>query len=466
MVKRKMFKMLAVLLAVFVVTGSLVGCGNKNASKDGKIHFSVSNWPVKEGPSLDAANRRKQLFEEKYPNMVIEPDTWVLDLETLYPKAEAGLLPTVFQAPFTEVKKLVDGGYVYDIKSVLKDNGLEGKFSDRFYQIAEYDGKIVGYPLSMYMLGLSYNVKLFEEAGLMKEDGTPKQPKDWFEVAEFGKKIKEATGKAGFIIPTANNAGGWFFTNIAWSFGVDFMEQREDGTWEATFDTPEAVEALQFIKDLKWKYDIFTNNTLIPQEEYYKEYAVGNVGMIMSPGDISNSIKKYAMPIDEIGAMAIPAGPKRHVALLGGSIYPISASATKEQADAAVKYLLEINSPIVTDNYKTVYNDAIAQKLDGGVVGIDKLSIWSDDTEVGKYEAEVNEKNRNININHVKLYNESLKSTTIEIQPEEPICCQDLYGLLDNCIQRVLVDKDADCAELIKNANRDFQINFLDKTTY
>ena len=94
----------------------------------------------------------------------------------------------------------------------------------------------------------------------MEADGTSKQPKDWMELVEFAKIIKHKTGKAGFIIPTTNNCGGWFFTNIAWSFGTDFMEQREDDTWEATFNTPETIEALQFIKDLKWKYDVFSNN--------------------------------------------------------------------------------------------------------------------------------------------------------------------------------------------------------------
>ena len=40
---------------------------------------------------------------------------------------------------------------------------------------------------------------MFEKAGLMNADGTPMQPKDWDEVVKFATKIKEATGKTGWL---------------------------------------------------------------------------------------------------------------------------------------------------------------------------------------------------------------------------------------------------------------------------
>ena len=465
--KNKLFKVTALVMSLVMTAGVLVGCGKGKESTDGKVHISVAGWPSKEGASLDEANKKKAEFEAEYSNIVIEPDTWQLDMQTFYPKAEAGMLPNLFTVHFTEIDKITDGGYAYDITEVLKDNGFEGKFSQRALDTVTRDGKVMAFPYSMYMLGLAYNTKMFEAAGLMEADGTPKQPKDWMELVEFAQKIKKATGKAGFIVPTTNNNGGWFFTNIAWSFGTDFMEQREDGTWEATFDTPETVAALQFIKDLKWKYDVFGSNTLMTADECYKEYAVGNVGIILSPGDIQNKTSKYGMPIDEYGLMAIPKGPARHVSLLGGGVYCISANSTKEQADAAIKYVMKSYNYELTDAYKESYlrttNTTLAE---GGIIGPDVLNIWAGDTDVRKYQNEVRNQYCNINMNAVRLYNESLSDATLEIQAEEPMCCRDLYGILDNCIQRVLADETADCAEIIKNANRDFQVNFLDKVTY
>jgi hypothetical protein len=37
-----------------------------------------------------------------------------------------------------------------------------------------------------------------------------------------------------------------------------------------------------------------------------------------------------------------------------------------------------------------------------------------------------------------------------------------LYALLDNCIQAVIEDKDADVHQLLADAANDFQINYLD----
>ena len=45
-------------------------------------------------------------------NIEIVPDVWKFDLRTFYPKAEGGMLPDVYAAPFTEVDKLLDGGYI------------------------------------------------------------------------------------------------------------------------------------------------------------------------------------------------------------------------------------------------------------------------------------------------------------------------------------------------------------------
>ena len=465
--RKRLFKLTAMVMSLALASSAMTGCSNKKESADGKVHISVAGWPSKEGAALNNSNAKKAAFEAEYPNIVIEPDTWQLDMQTFYPKAEAGMLANLFSVHFTEVKKITDGGYVYDITEVLKDNGFEGKFSQRAIDTVTQDGKVMAFPYNMYMLGLACNTKMLEAAGLMEADGTPKQPKDWNEVAEFAQKIKKATGKAGFIIPTTNNCGGWFFTNIAWSFGTDFMEQREDGTWEATFDTPETVEALQFIKDLKWKYDVFSNNTLISLDEYYKEYAVGNVGMIISSGDIQQHTRKYGMPKEEYGLMAIPKGPARHVALLGGGVYCVSGKSTKEQADAAVKYIKKSYTYELSDEYKETYMRTINTTLEeGGIIGPEKINIWAGDTDVRKYQDEVRNQYCNINMNAIKLYNDSLNDDTIEVQEEEPMCCQDLYGILDNCIQRVLADENADCAELIKNANRDFQVNFLDKVTY
>ena len=297
----------------------------------------------------------------------------------------------------------------------------------------------------------------------MEADGTPKQPKDWNEVVEFAKQIKEKTGQPGIVLPTTDRSGGWIFTSVAWSFGVNFMQQQDDGKWKATFNTPEAAEALQWVKDLKWKYDLLPSNTLIDGEEWYRIFGTGNAGMSIMAGDYPKRVVSYGMRPEQVGIMATPAGPKAHVTLLTGDVNAVSSKATDNQVDAAMRWIKTISTYEATDEFKKNTEDSIKKDLaDGKLVGIKVFSPWKNDASAVKFEHELIDKYSNANPNHVRLYNEFVANCPIELRAEEPVCCQELYAVLDNCIQEVLTNENADCAAVLEKANSDFQHNSLD----
>ena len=65
------------------------------------------------------------------------------------------------------------------------------------------------------------------------------------------------------------------------------------------------------------------------------------------------------------------------------------------------------------------------------------------------------------------MYNDFISNLgDCELRPEEPVCAQELYGILDSCIQEILTNKDADISELVRKANKDFQANYLDNVDY
>ena len=462
--KKAMLKMVASILSTVMLCTWFAGCGKNATDKDeqGRTMISVGSWPSSEGESVDKMNARKARFEEANPDVVITPDTWAFERQTFYSKAAGGQLPTVYMAGFTEIPEIIGSGYSSDLTEVLKKRGYEGKFNEAIVDVLSEDGKIMAFPTMAYILGMAYNVEMFEAAGLMEADGTPKQPKDWNEVVDFAKKIKEATGKPGLVLPTAGNSGGWIFTSIAWSFGVDFMEKDADGKWKATFDTPEAAEALQFIKDLKWKHDVIPANTLVNGEEWYKQFATGNGAMTITAGDYPRRVVKYGMTPEQVGMMATPAGPKRHVTLLGGEVLCVKEGATEDQIDAAIRWIETAYNYSLTDEYKKNAVESIESQLnDGRHVGIKSMSPWNVNTEaLAWYHSYIDEKT-NANINHVKLYNDFVANCPADVQPEEPVCAQELYAILDSCIQEVLTNKDADCATVMKKANSDFQANYL-----
>ena len=369
----------------------------------------------------------------------------------------------MFKGAFTEVPEIINMKYSEDLTNALKKHGYEGVFNKKIQEIiSDEDGKIVVFPSNTYILGTAFNVDLLRAAGYVAEDGTPHQPKDWNELVEMAVKIKETTGKAGIVLPTANGTGGWIFTSIAWSFGVDFMEKDTDGKWHATFNTPEAAEALQFIKDLKWKYDVLPANALIDYHEWYKILGVGGAAMTITSGDYPWNVAKYGMKPEQVGMMAIPAGPKRHVTLLGGEIWSVKAGATKDQVDASVRWLKTEFDHALTETFKKTTEEAVARDLaENRHIGIQKLSPWNNDAESLKWYNEYIAEKSNGNPNHVKLYNDFVANCPIEIQPEEPVCCQELYIILSGCIQEVLTNQDADVVAVLEKANSDFQNNYL-----
>ena len=461
-------KIIVTLLAAAMATSMMASCGNNNGGdENGQVTLSVGSWPAKEGANLDRMNKLKENFEAEYSDIKISPDTWTFDLKTFYPKAEAGMLPDIFEAHFTEFQKLTDGDYVADLTSVMKETDYYDNLNPRLRDLVTKNGKVYALPINAYSVGLSYNTKLFEQAGYMNADGTPKQPKDWYEMAEMAKHIKEVTGVPGFVLATSSNNGGWFFTNIGWSFGVDFMEQDKDGKWKATFDSQEAINALQFVKDLKWKYDCVPANTIIDQAEAQKLYATGGAAMVLD-GPLDSRVVKYEMDVNDFGMMAIPAGPAKHVSLLGGTIVAIPKKASDTTISAAFKWFaFKGDNFVLTDAAKETSEKGYQQNVaDGQPVGIKPLSPWSGESESVKHRNEMIDKYCNINLNHVKLYNDALTGSEVELQAEEPVCAQDLYGILDNIIQQVYTDQNADCAALIKQANDDFQKNYLDKMDY
>lgn len=470
MKKEQIKKIASVAVSAVLAVSMLASCGpsSKNKTADGKTIITVGDWPQKEGTDKDNIEEAKAKFETANPDVEIQPDAWTFDLQSFYAKAAGGKLPTVYKTNFTEASQIIDSGYSSDITAALEKYGLADKFNEDILKLVSKDGKIFAFPYAAYAFGMAYNVDLMEQAGLMEADGTPKQPKDWNEVAEFAVKIKEATGKPGIAFPTASNYGGWIFTPLAWSYGVSFMEKDSDGKWKATFDSPEAAEALQYVKDLKWKYDVLPSNSIVTGDDYYKIFGTNGAGMIVAAGDVPNMLTQYDMKPEQIGMMAMPAGPKKHVTLMGGNLYAVSQAADEDQIDAAVRWIMNGSNPELTDEVKAGNEKEISKKLDDNqLVGIKLMSVWNGRADSKKFSDELIEKNANANINHVKLYNDFMADMgECELRAEEPVCAQELYSILDSCIQAVLEDENADCAEVLKKGCSDFQQNYLDNLDY
>ena len=238
------------------------------------------------------------------------------------------------------------------------------------------------------------------------------------------------------------------------------MEQDENGKWIATFDSPEMIEAMQFLSDLKWKYDILPPNILMDRDEMDEVFGKGQIAM--KEGTDAGSTPKmqsYGISKDSIGCGPILAGPKGRYSQFGGNVYMFSKEATDAEIEAAFKWIDFIgDGSNVRDDYEENLRADIEARLAEGY-GIDKphFQLWTAG-EKNEIQNRLYDEYANVN----EKYIVDMIPEDLVMNAEPPICGQQLYAAVGSVMQEVLNNKNADIPALIKQCAADFQSDYLD----
>ena len=456
----------AALAAALVLSAAGCGGGEKNTAttEDGKTLISVGAWP-KEDTNKELYDHYmdiKTRFEAANTDISIQPDTWTFSVDSFMAKAASGNLPVLYEGYFTECNRIVNAGYCADLTEAAEKYGYDTQIKEQLKSLVMKDGKYYAIPKSSYVMGLYINKKLFEQAGLVNEDGSVMIPETYEQLAEFAGQIREKTGQGGIAVNTANGQGGWNFLNIAWAYGTEFMKQDENGKWQATFDSPECVAALQYIKDLKWKYNALPESSFITGTEQQKFFASDQAGMFIGTPPQDELVTQYNMSTEDICIATLPSGPAGRYAQVGGVISFIRSDATPEQIDACFRLIDFANWGYgIDEDAKTSMEGDYRVRAEKGLpVGFYQYSPWSDSNERTEYGHSIIDKYANIPAENITTFNDPPED--LQLKPEEPVACQELYTVLDSCIQEVIVNENADCAQLIKTAAQNFQKDYLD----
>ena len=432
--------------------------------------ITLGNWPADTAPDAEKAlfEGYKATMAKQYPNVTLVPDYYSYTLSNYVSMAKGNTAPSIFQPPFTDPQLLISQHLVGDVTDALKEFGVLEQFSPSYVEmLADENGRIYGLPRDGYVLGMHINIDLFRQAGLMTEDGLPKYPRTLQEMAEYGQIIREKTGKAGLVFPASETYGGWLFTNIAWNFGCvgdSALEyQDEDGRWVCNFTSPECVAAMEFIRDLQWKYNIFNADaTTTDWAGAHSLLGTGEAAMNFAADDsVDQPTANKGLPVEDFALIPFPSGPAGRYALAGGTCYMFAPNITHDQSIALMAYLKVIGKlPFLDDDIIAGMRADYAAKRDRGAPVIPALSAWTDEG-YNQAKADIIKEYSNVDM---RLYNDffdSISQGTITLKSEEPVFAQQLYRELTAVIQRMITREGADVMKALQKAQDSFQ-EYLD----
>lgn len=444
----------AAAFAVAALAVSLTGCSTDStptaSASSGPITLRVvSLIPGSDQAAFDAFDARVAQFEAANPNITIQPEEYEWTGPTFTAQLAGGTLPDVYTIPFTDGLTLLANGQLADITTEFNKLPYATMFNPNVLaQVQDSKGEVYGVPTAAYGSALHYNRALFTAAGLNPD----KPPTTWDEVRADAKAIADATGQAGFSEMAANNTGGWQLTVATYARG-GLMEVQNGDTITVTTDNPATEKALAYLHDLRWTDNSMGSNFLLDWGTINQAFGAGQVGMYTSGSDIyTNLVQSQSMNPDDYGVTVIPLEGAKAGTLGGGTIAAVNVKTDAAHQAAAVQWIDFYYMQRLINQDQAVA-DAKTLVASDQPVGVPALPIFDKAT----YDTSLEWIAPYINVpqDQVKYFTDKIFDQPLV--PEPKAHTQELYAALDNVVQAVLTDQNADYDTMLKDINSQIQ---------
>ncbi|WP_449349487.1 ABC transporter substrate-binding protein [Streptomyces shaanxiensis] len=414
-------------------------CGSGDDSASGKTRITVNCMPPKSA-EVDRRFFEQDIasFEKQNPDIdVVAHDAFPCqDPKTFDAKLAGGQMEDVFYTYFTDARHVVDINQAADLTPYVKELKSYGTLQRQLRDIYTVDGKIYGIPRTGYSMGLIYNKKLFEKAGLDPEQ----PPATWAELREDAKRIAAlGDGTVGYADYSAQNQGGWHFTAELYSQGGDVVSA--DGK-KATVDTPEGHAVLQNLHDMRWTDDSMGSKQLLVINDVQQLMGSGKLGMYLSaPDNIPILVKEKGGNYKDLALAPMPGGKGT---LIGGDGYMVDKKASPDQIRAALKWL---DHMFLTPGSGFLGDYARAKEADAPV-GLPEPRLFTGAADTK--DQQVKKANANVPVENYQAFLDGNQNLDMKIEPPH---AQQIYSVLDGAVSAVLTKKDADIDQLLKDAS-------------
>ncbi|HWM06891.1 MAG TPA: extracellular solute-binding protein [Actinophytocola sp.] len=431
-----------VLAAALGLAGT--ACGTEDdggdAGSGGKVAITVNGQPPKTQPfERKIFDEDVAAFERDNPDVDVQPREGFMDPKTFSAKLAGGQLEDVFYVYLTDPANLIARRQAADITDYVADVPYVEDLQPELKEIFTADGRLYGLPTANYSMGLLYNRKLFTQAGLDPDQ----PPSTWDEVRAAAKKIT-ALGKntVGFAEYSKNNQGGWHFTT--WMYAVGGQVAKQDGdSWTADFNNDKGREVAETLHAMRWQDNTMGQKQLLVIEDVQRMMGAGQLGMYLSaPDNVPTLVNQFKGDYADYGLAAMPGG---NGTLIGGEGYMLNPKATPEKIRAGLKWIQwkYLNPDRMDANLKR-YAD---QGQPIGLPASPAADIWVGD--VRAQQESLKEKYASVPVANYQSFVDGLADLDKNIEPPN---AQLVYAALDNVMQGVLTNRDADIDALLADA--------------
>lgn len=207
------------------------------------------------------------------------------------------------------------GPYAARKQFLAIDDMIESDYQDEiddFYtdmvDISRYQGSLMGLPHILDIRTLCYRKDFFEEAGLDPEKG----PDTWDDLVEYCLKLVQYDGdtitRAGYLMSGGAPVDATFeYWYLLVQNGTDVVVPW--GSWDPNdvqVDTPESIEALQFLVDLVNTHKVSPVTGMTTKNPDLSALSEGITGMSSNGASIVGNFKRYAPDLLEYLGVAPP----------------------------------------------------------------------------------------------------------------------------------------------------------------
>jgi ABC-type glycerol-3-phosphate transport system substrate-binding protein len=431
-------------LALVLAAGlgfAATACGNDDATDaGGKVSITVNGQPPKTQPfERKIFDEDVAAFEKSHPDIDVQPREGFMDPKTFASKLAGGQLEDVFYVYLTDPANLIARRQAADITDYVKDVPYVDDLQPELKEIFTDDGRIYGLPTANYSMGLLYNRKLFTQAGLDPD----RPPATWDDVRAAAKKIT-ALGKntVGFAEYSKNNQGGWHFTTWMYAMGGDIATKDGDG-WKADFNNDKGRAVAETLHAMRWDDNTMGEKQLLVIEDVQRMMGAGQLGMYLAaPDNVPVLVNQFKGDYADYGLAPLPGD---NGTLLGGEGYMINPKATPDKIKAGLQWVQwkYLNPDRMDANLKRYADED--QPI--GLPAAPAADIWTG--AVRDQQESLKQKYATVPVENYQPFVDGLADLDKKIEPPN---AQQVYAALDNVMQGVLTDRDADIDQLLSDA--------------